>query len=460
MKSALLLLLLFPVSIIASDIKVTDVTFNDADSSIMTTVSWSNAWNNEKNHDAAWLFFKAKNRRGQVNHITFDRLRPELAESNTPITMEISSDNVGLFLYAYETYRGSITAIIRIKVPSGEAWNALKQLQEVGAFGIEMVYIPEGPFVLGEPGTAYLKYGGLYTSDHEGNPTGLFRITSEEYEIPVGPVEDALYYQAETGYEGDREGPIPKTFPKGYKAFYIMKYEPTQGQYVDFLNTLSEQQSQHRANFGGKGYYRHRGSIRIEENEYVADNPERPCNYMSWDDAMAYADWAGLRPMTEFEYVKASRGPLEPVENEFPWNSSTYKNMKRVMTETGNIMMPDESQLTDENREVYGASYYWVMDLAGSMWERVVSIGSEKGRSFVGSHGDGRITGYGFANNENWPGGVDDSGFGYRGGGYYAYPMEFTEFNPYSPIAYRRYGGWAGGNRTNAYGARFGRTAD
>ena len=40
------------------------------------------------------------------------------------------------------------------------------------------------------------------------------------------------------------------------------------------------------------------------------------------------------------------------------------------------------------------------------------------------------------------------------------YPMEFTEFNPYSPIAYRRYGGWSGGNRKEAYGARFVRTAE
>jgi formylglycine-generating enzyme required for sulfatase activity len=333
-------------------------------------------------------------------------------------------------------------------------------LQEIQAYGIEMVYIPEGPFTLGEPGTDYLEYGGLFMSDAEGKPKGLFEISSSEIEIPVGPNDGALYYQAKTHYEGDQTGLIPPTFPTGYKAFYIMKYEPTQGEYVNFLNTLSGEQSQHRSNFGGKGYYQNRGSIRIEDNAYIADHPDRPCNYMSWDDAMAYADWAGLRPLTELEFVKAARGPGKPVKNEYPWNSASYEHLKRVMTKSGDLEKPDEKDLNDDNIDQYGASYYWVMDLAGSMWERVVSIGSEKGRAFYGSHGNGRITGYGFADIENWPSGVEGSGFGFRGGGYYVYPMEFTEFNPYSPIAYRRYGGWAGGNRKEAYGSRFGRTAE
>ena len=39
---------------------------------------------------------------------------------------------------------------------------------------------------------------------------------------------------------------------------------------------------------------------------------------------------------------------------------------------------PEEIQLNDENKEVFGASYFWVMDLAGSMWERVVTVGDPK----------------------------------------------------------------------------------
>jgi hypothetical protein len=62
-----------------------------------------------------------------------------------------------------------------------------------------------------------------------------------------------------------------------------------------------------------------------------------------------------------------------------------------------------ESRLTDQTRDVIGASFYWVMDLAGSVWERVVTFGHPRGRAFRGTHGDGRITQYGQATNEVWP---------------------------------------------------------
>lgn len=454
----LLLITLLPLSSLATDLQVTDVRLDPSDSSIKATIHWSNAWHNSKNHDAVWLFFKAKNKRGQVNHMSFKRIQPEISESNTQLTIKLSNDSIGVFIYASDSYRGNIQATVRIKT-GGESWTALNNLAEIQAYGIEMVYIPEGAFTLGEPGGAYLEYGGLYLSDASGELKGLVEITGEELEIPVAKKDGAMYYQAKTHYEGDQAGIIPASFPNGYSAFYLMKYEPTQGEYVNFLNTLSSGQSQHRANFGGKGYYENRGSIRLEDDAYIADHPTRPNNFMSWDDAMAYADWAGLRPYTELEFVKASRGPLKPSENEFPWNTTFSTQLKRVMLESGDLERPNEKNLSESNRDVYGASYYWVMDLAGSMWERVISIGSEKGRSFVGDHGNGRITGYGFADVDDWPSGVDDSGFGYRGGGFYSWPMNFTEFNPYSPIAYRRYGGWAGGNRTVAYGTRFARTA-
>ena len=32
---------------------------------------------------------------------------------------------------------------------------------------------------------------------------------------------------------------MPSGFPSGYSAFYAMKYEITQQQYVDFLNSIS-----------------------------------------------------------------------------------------------------------------------------------------------------------------------------------------------------------------------------
>lgn len=93
------------------------------------------------------------------------------------------------------------------------------------------------------------------------------------------------------------------------------------------------------------------------------------------------------------------------------------------------------------------------MDLAGSLWERHHQ--SATAWQLKGSHGDGNISSYGFATNPDWPSGVSEQGgFGFRGGGFYHPDRAYHEFNPFSPVSYRRFAAWSGGNRTEAYGSR------
>ena len=177
---------------------------------------------------------------------------------------------------------------------------------------------------------------------------------------------------------------------------------------------------------------------------------------------MAFTDWAALRPYTELEYTKAARGPGRPIAHEMPWNTDSDAQMlRRINPNNHQMEMPkgyDESMLNNSNREQFGASYYWVMDLGGSMWEKVITLGDSVGRSFDGLHGDGNISYYGMADVDNWPSGYGESfGYGYRGGGYYGNAY-ISNFNPYSPIAYRLYGAWSGGTRNAAYGYRAART--
>ena len=46
------------------------------------------------------------------------------------------------------------------------------------------------------------------------------------------------------------------------------------------------------------------------------------------------------------------------------------------------------------------------MDLAGSLWERCITVGDSTGRAFKGTHGHGTISYYGFGTNNDWPSGV------------------------------------------------------
>ena len=94
----------------ATDLQVKDVFLDKIDSTIKATVRWENSWRNSKNYDAVWIFFKARNQRGTVNHISFSRISPKIARSNIPVTVSISSDEVGLYIYPTDTYRGLVEA--------------------------------------------------------------------------------------------------------------------------------------------------------------------------------------------------------------------------------------------------------------------------------------------------------------------------------------------------------------
>jgi hypothetical protein len=168
--------------------------------------------------------------------------------------------------------------------------------------------------------------------------------------------------------------------------------------------------------------------------------------------------------MTELEFTKAARGPGEPVAGDYPWGTNSRARLQRRMGTDDNLVRAgdaDEARLTDATRDILGASHYWVMDLAGSVWEKVVTLGHPAGRRFQGTHGDGRLRAYGLATNDDWPSGDHDGGgYGYRGGGYYERGMPDRDFNPYSPVAWRRYGSWGGAPRSIAYGFRAARSAD
>lgn len=471
------LLTFFSTSVFSSDLKIEGMEWirdnHPLQYKVKLTVSWNNSWRNERNYDAAWLFLKyvspnyqqASYRHAKVMSNGHQLLANHIAGCPDPV-FEVPEDRIGLFIYPSSKHHGTVRWTIELALDTAilgdRNFNAGDRL--INAYGIEMVQIPQGSFTLGEADTAaaWRNYS-LFISDGNGRPAGLWKVNSENESITVGKEKGHLYYNSqERIYHGDQKGIIPAEFPKGFQGFYMMKYETTQEQYAAFLNCISNNATFARTNFGGRDYYKYRGTIRFEKDIYVAGSPNRPCNFFSWDDACAYADWAGLRPITELEFEKASRGSLNPIAHEYPWNTNSKAKLQRIVNHDDELIwLSDlkEINLTDNNRDQYGASFYWVMDLAGSLWERCITIGDSVGRSFKGTHGDGMLAYYGFASNADWPkGSTETAGFGFRGGGYYEHNMQYGGFNPHSPIGNRNFGSWSGGARSLAYGSRFVRT--
>ena len=437
----------------ATDVRVANVSATRAATlSVTAQVSWKNGWRNERNHDAVWLFVKLRARSER------NWRHGKLIAAAAPC--KVAADRVGAFCAPSAAHRGDVNLNVTLDVestelPEGEI--------EARLFAIEMVYIPSGPFFIGDRDARSAEQAAFYRSDATGNHAGLYRIDSES-EIRVAGAEGAMYYQSRNEYQGDRQGPIPAAFPKGTRAFYVMKYELLQGEYAEFLNMIPRDYTFFRAPIGGLGYAQQRGTIRVDGERYVAGQPHRPANWVSWDDGIAFADWAGLRPMTELEFTKAARGPVEPVPGDYPWGTDSKERLLRRVGPDDELAQSgpaDESLLTDATKDVLGASYYWVMDLAGSVWERVVSVGHPSGRAFRGTHGNGVLKSYGLATNDDWPAGDHEGGgYGYRGGGYYERGMKERELNPFSRVSWRPYGAWGGAPRSIAYGFRAVRTAD
>ena len=484
----------------ANNIDLTNISLEDKDTGndtydIEFDLSWENSWRAagapslSANWDAAWLFAKFSVKSagvwGDWTHCTLLNTGAVAAAGSTVSFADNESDGVYRGAFAYRDSAGS-GAIdwdnMQIRWAYGTDGVSDSAIVKIKLFAIEMAYIPEGQFYVGDADNdqerCFFESDGSFQEDEAG--LGPYRITSEGA-ITVGEGVGNLDYDqdGDASRAGDRTGPIPAAFPKGYNDFYIMKYEVSQSQYSEFLNTLTTVQQNRRhdaalhfnvnrnfikktasspAVFGcdaGNDAGADADAVKTELNE-SDDGEWTACNYLSWMDIAAYADWAALRPFTELEFEKAARGGQSVFDDEYAWGNSGIagsaytlggeKTDSEIVTNSAADPAGNASYSTtdgaldgplrcgvfadnDSTRAEAGGSYYGVMELSGNVWEKPVTVGNATGRSFTGTHGDGVLTtttSYeGNATNTDWPGihatpanGVHDSaaGSGFRGG--------------------------------------------
>lgn len=253
---AAVLLVMLPAPARANDLRVETRRVRRPDGAaalrVDAAVSWKNAWRNARNHDAVWLVVKLRG--GPNRPWSHAGIVSVAAASATPAARcTVSGDRVGAFCSPAAEHRGDVAWELTIDVDTAGVTAAQLSAGTVEALvvGVEMVYIPDGPFTIGDPDPASVENGSFHRSDAQGAHAGTLRIASEA-EIPVGARAGALHYKA-SEYTGDGAGPVPAAFPKGTRAFYVMKYEILQGQYATFLNTINDYAASFRSPIGGPG---------------------------------------------------------------------------------------------------------------------------------------------------------------------------------------------------------------
>jgi formylglycine-generating enzyme required for sulfatase activity len=441
---------------------------------VQFTVGWENSWRDADNHDAAWIFIKYRltGATGAWSHATLNFINGindgHVGPAGSNITT--SSDGKGVFIYRNANGSGSVNFLnVQLRWNYGLDGLSDNALVDISVSGIEMVYVPQGSFWLGDGSVSNLH--GQFESGISGIP---FHITSENNIVLGGGGAGSLGNSNRTGMANNAlfsipgvsiddfddlvSQNLPSAFPKGFNAFYCMKYEISQAQYVDFLNKLSSLQFPSRydafnytTNHGGSGLTRY--NITGVHPNMTTITPDLPAIYIEWYDAAAYADWVALRPMTELEYEKACRGPLLPVADEYAWgnaniHAASYFPINNAgqpnesiagiyNTTAGNAWYGDTRAFdavtrvgifaahpSNTGRITSGATYWGIMEMSGHCWERTVSVGRPEARNFAGTHGDGALNNDGNATNADWPGftagiGVNTAiGCGYRGGAF------------------------------------------
>ncbi len=290
-------------------------------------------------------------------------------------------------------------------------------------------------------------------------PTNAFTISSENQITLGGSASGNLQYLAPSvsvanDFNTTTTQTLPAAFPKGFNGFYSMKYEIAQNQWREYFNTLTSIQKTARDITSATGKNSDAIIFRNNINWTTGDatlnsstHGAVACNYISLMDGLAYSDWAGLRPMTELEYEKASRGTFNARSGEAA-SSAFCGSAPRVTPSLGitnsgaanetasnslanaafgnntNVQGPLRVGTFAKNpgtRINSGASSFGIMELSGNLWEQVVSMGNSTGRTYTGAHGDGSLTSAGHANVSTWPGYVSTAntaatGSGTRGG--------------------------------------------
>ncbi len=467
-------------------------------------LSWSNSWRDSTNYDAVWIFMKYSTNSGVTwRHaaLSGSGTNPSgfSVGTGTFVQILVPFDEMGCFIQRAGNGTGTLSAQ-QIQLVWDYKANGINDTDANGLntrvkiFGIEMVYVPQGSFLAGDSN------GGLTAHFKAGKKQNLpISINSEDAVVFNAADSGPYYYQSGSNTDEYSSGSVftvPSNFPKGFNAFYLMKYEISQGQWINFFNTLTDSQKTARditsASGGGKNsetvVYRNAVSWSSGDAALVNSREfDRACNYLSWQDLCAFADWAALRPITELEFEKACRGPAAEVDGEFAWGNSlisaaitiigTESGTETITTSGANACYNNVTftggdggqgplrcgifATASSDRAASGAGYYGNMELSGNLWERCVTVGNAYGLNFTGTHGDGTLTGSGNATNIDWPGidavpanGVTGAaGSGFKGG-------SWNEANISNlAVGDRIWAARADTNRNSKYGGRCGRSA-
>jgi len=171
---------------------------------------------------------------------------------------------------------------------------------------------------------------------------GPGELTEIDYTGPMLLVKAGQFIMGDDNHEQNEKPAHKVTLPD----YYIDKFEVTNAQYKRFCDETKRP-------YPTNPHW---------DPQYFSNNPDAPVVGVNWNDAAAYARWAGKRLPTEEEWEKAASWGADAQQKRlWPWGNSPEPSRSDLGSDHPNSV----------GQRPGGASAYGVQDMAGSVAEWV-----------------------------------------------------------------------------------------
>ena len=251
-----------------------------------------------------------------------------ITENETPATLDITSDPSGATVHIDGEVIGTTPLIYEIDTDM-HGKHVMGQITHAG------YKVSEAQLTL-KGGETTPWNAELETEAAPRHPYGAITWETDGAEMVLIPAGE---FQMGTPARKNERSP---SYPVYVEGFYIDTHEVTLAQYEEFLKRTG-----HRP---------------LPEETYDhAPAPNYPVVNVTWDDAVAYAEWAGKRLPTEAEWEKAARGGF--VSQKYPWGNTPPDGTQ------SNLSGAEDKHQRSAPVGSYLPNEFGLYDMIGNVWE-------------------------------------------------------------------------------------------